>query len=347
MAIKSWQNRFRKWAKKLIIAMCCTRNWYIYLATEMYALFKHNEVKKVYLFIEDDEIPYLKDKRIEFINVNKLPKYVLSTSPNYKTQYTQLSYLRCYFTKFIKYDKILYVDADAIVVDNIEELWNTPFDGNVIIGVKEPGEWSKHLNIPDMDDKYINSGVLLMNLKEIKEQGLDNKMLDLLNNKKFLFPDQDVINLVCKDKIKYVSNIYNSTETTGMVEDAKIIHYIRERKGWIRESPRSEIWYNYHKEMIGGNKVDNYKVKAIINFSDNENNGELRVAGKSEWNCSKDRYLFLKEHNAVELIEIEKVELPEAKIEYPEEPVKELKAEVKLEKPKKTKKTSKKTKNVV
>ena len=48
--------------------MCCTRNWYIYLATEVYALFKHNNVKKLYLFIEDDNIPYLLDKRIEFIN---------------------------------------------------------------------------------------------------------------------------------------------------------------------------------------------------------------------------------------------------------------------------------------
>ena len=54
--------------EKMIIAICCTRNWYYYLSTELYALFKHNEVKKVYLFIEDDNIPYLQDKKIEFIN---------------------------------------------------------------------------------------------------------------------------------------------------------------------------------------------------------------------------------------------------------------------------------------
>lgn len=44
----------------MIVAICSTRNWYFYLATELYALFKHNEVAKVYLFIEDDEISYLK-----------------------------------------------------------------------------------------------------------------------------------------------------------------------------------------------------------------------------------------------------------------------------------------------
>ena len=47
---------------KMIVAICSTKNWYFYVATELYALFKHNEVSKVYLFIENDEIPYLKDK---------------------------------------------------------------------------------------------------------------------------------------------------------------------------------------------------------------------------------------------------------------------------------------------
>ena len=70
-------------------------------------------------------------------------------------------------------------------------------------------------------------------------------MINLLNKNFYHYPDQDVINIVFKDKIKYLSNIYNSTETTGMVNNAKIIHYIRERKGWIKTSPRSNIWFKY------------------------------------------------------------------------------------------------------
>ena len=299
----------------MIVVMCCTRNWYIYLATEIYALFKNNNVKKLYLFIEDDEIPYLKDKRIEFINVNNLPEYITSESPNYNTKYTKLSYLRCYFTKILDCDKIIYVDADAIVINNIEELWN--MDVNLIAGVKEPGEWNNHLGMENMDDNYINSGVLIMNLANIRKQHIDDEMIKLLNTNKYYFPDQDVINIAFKEKT-YLSNMYNSTETTGFRDDAKIIHYIRERKGWIKESPRSEIWYNFHNEMIGGNKMENYKVIAKINFNDyegkdinNSNNSFVeRIAGKSEWWCSAERYQYLKEHNAVELIEIEKVDLP-------------------------------------
>ena len=304
----------------MVIAMCCTRNWYIYLATELYALFKHNKVKKVYLFIEDDKISYLKDKRIEFINVNKIPEYITKESPNYNTKYSKLSYLRCYFSKILNEDKILYIDADAIVVDDISDLWNIDLEDNVLVGVHEGGEWNNHLNTYGLDDTYINSGVLLMDLKKLRKEKLDDSMIYLLNHNWYAYPDQDVINLVCRNRIKHISNIYNSTETTGIVDNAKIIHYIRGNKGWIKTSLRSEIWYNYHKEMIGGNKMDNYYVKAIRDFNDyegkdinNPNNSYVeRKANVSEWWCSAERYNFLKENNAVELIEIKEIELPKA-----------------------------------
>ena len=303
----------------MIICLCATRNWYIHLATELYAIFKHNKVKKVYLFIEDDNIPYLTDKRIEFINVNNLPEYITSDSPNYNTKYTKASYLRCYFSKVLKEDKILYLDADTLVVDNIEELWDIDMEDNVLIGIHEPGAWNNHLCTYGLDETYINSGVLVMDLKKIREEKLDDSMIYLLNNTHYWFPDQDVINLVCRNRIKYVSNVYNSTETTGMVDNAKIIHYIRGRKGWIKGSPRSEIWDKYHKEFIeseGSMKV--YKVKAIKNFNDYngkdindpKNAFEAREAGKSEWECDGDRYNFLKSVEAVELVEIINVEEP-------------------------------------
>ena len=191
----------------MIVAICSTRNWYFYLFTELYALFKHNKVEKVYLFIEDDEIPYLEDKRIQFINVKKLKKYISNQSPNYTTKYSQMSYIRCYFSKIITEEKVLYIDADAIVIDNIEELWKLDIKDKALAGVHEGGEWSKHLGIEGMDDKYINSGVLLMNLDYIRKEKLDDTMISLLNKNYYHFPDQDVINIACKDKIKYLCHI--------------------------------------------------------------------------------------------------------------------------------------------
>jgi len=119
------------------IAMACSRNWYFYQATNLYALFKHNNIEKVYMFIEDDNIPYLKDDRIEFVNVNQFD-YIKITSPNYQTFYTKLTFARCYFSKVLKEDKILYLDADTLVTDNIEELWNIDLKDNILAAVHEP-----------------------------------------------------------------------------------------------------------------------------------------------------------------------------------------------------------------
>lgn len=313
----------------MIIAMCCTRNWYIHLATELYALFKHNNVKKLYLFIEDDEISYLKDDRIEFINVNNLHEYILPTSPNYNTKYSKLSYLRCYFSKVLKEDKILYLDADTLVVDNIEELWNIDMEDNVLVGIHEGGEWNKHLHTYGLDDTYINSGVLVMDLKKLRNERLDDAMVYLLNNNAYAFPDQDVINLICRNRIHYVDCIYNSSQTTGFVDNAKIIHYIRGNKGWIKGSPKSDIWYKFHYEMIGGNKMENYKVRATRDFTDyygketiQDNPHEARKRGVSEWYCTAERYEYLKSNNAVELIEIKKVELPKEEKKEEKKPTK-------------------------
>lgn len=304
----------------MIIAICSTRNWYFYLATELYALFKHNEVSKVYLFIEDDNIPYLTDKRIEFINVNKLPEYINRYSPNYNTKYSQMSYIRCYFSKILNEEKILYIDADAIVVDNIQKLWDIDLKDKALAGVHEGGEWSNHLGIEGMDDKYINSGVLLINLDLIRKERLDQAMIKLLNNKRYAFPDQDVINVVCKDKIHYLSNIYNSTETTGMVEDAKIIHYIRERKGWIKGSPRSEIWYKYYNEMLERSSKM-VKVKCIVEYDDNQIGRRIKV--NEEYVVDEKRAEELLTEPA--LVKIIEVFQPENKVSEAKKPTKQSK----------------------
>lgn len=257
----------------MIIAMCSTRNWYFYTLVALKSILSHNNVKKVYLFIEDDKIPYIKNKRVEFININNTPEYIKKESPNYNTKYSKLSYIRCFFSKILKESKILYLDIDALVIDNIEELWNTDIQDYAIAGVHEGGEWEGYLKVAGLDDTYINSGVLLMNLDNIRQNKLDDKMIKLLNTKQFAFPDQDVINIVCKDSIKHISNIYNSTETTGIVDNAKIIHYIRERKGWIKSSPRSEHWFKVYEQIGGDNMV---KLETIMEFTLKEKFDELK-----------------------------------------------------------------------
>ena len=91
------------------VVISCTRNWYWYLAVNIYALLKNNKINKIYLFIEDDNISYIKDKKIQFININNIQQYIKTNSPNYNTQYTKFSFIRCYLSKILKEDKKLQI----------------------------------------------------------------------------------------------------------------------------------------------------------------------------------------------------------------------------------------------
>jgi len=53
--------------------------------------------------------------------------------------------------------------------------------------------------------------------------------------------------------------------------------------------------------------MKNYLVKALINFNDNEENGAKRTP-EDTFYCTKERFEFLREHNAVMLLEIKKEE---------------------------------------
>ena len=178
-------------------------------------------------------------------------------------------------------------------------------------GIHEYGEWDKHLWTNGLNDKYINSGVLLINLKKIREEKLDDSMIFLANMNKYCFPDQDIINLVCRDRIVYLDNKFNCAETTGKCEKPIITHYIRGNKGWnIKES----LWDFYKKEFLF-DKEYLYEVKASIfynngqGFDDRENGLIRRKPNGDSWLISKERYDFLEINNAVELIGIKILEV--------------------------------------
>lgn len=59
--------------------------------------------------------------------------------------------------------------------------------------------------------------------------------------------------------------------------------------------------------------MKNYLVKALINFNDNEENGAKRTP-EDTFYCTKERFEFLREHNAVMLLEIKKEEKPKVNL---------------------------------
>lgn len=244
----------------MIIGMSCTKNWYQYLLTNLFAILSNNKVEKIYLFIEDDyieELDWLKEKfNVKFIctNVNKIfNKYIKQTSPNINTRYTKCSMARLFYSKIVKEDRILYIDVDALVIDNIDELWNLKLDDYYVAGTSDWGmkmDGVVYLKFIDSNIPYINSGVLLMNLKLIRKNKMDDKWLDMINTQRYMYPDQDVINSACKDHIYIFDSSFNSAASTQLVNknSIKIMHYTMKKENWVKNHQYSELWYDYEKK---------------------------------------------------------------------------------------------------
>lgn len=144
---------------------------------------------------------------------------------------------------FPKYDKCIYVDADTVISDDISRLYNEDLGDNYLGCIVDKSTidneilasyFEEVVGIPR--DKYINSGVLLMNSKKLRELKIDEKFLDLYTKYGFdvIAPDQDYINSMCCGHIKYLSDIYDAMPNPNNkeVENPVIIHYNLFLKPW-------------------------------------------------------------------------------------------------------------------
>lgn len=116
-------------------------------------------------------------------------------------------------------DKLLYLDIDVMLAGDVRQLWNIDVSGYEYAAVKEKyGCW---LIRPD----YINAGMLLLNMKRIRETGLLEKARALLRKKKLLFADQSAIFLATTAK-KLIPRIYNEQSKFNK-KDTVICHFCK------------------------------------------------------------------------------------------------------------------------
>lgn len=153
-------------------------------------------------------------------------------------------------------DKVLYLDSGISVVSDIAEVYNCNIDDYYIAAVEDKCShyMRERVNLKD-DETYINSGVLLMNLKKFREDYLEELIFDYLRVSDF-YTDQDVINDVCREKILQLplrfnlmplddEEIYKSRreEFLEAMENPVVLHYTN--KPWKTQVKYGEYWFMY------------------------------------------------------------------------------------------------------
>lgn len=170
--------------------------------------------------------------------------------------------LTIYFRLFIpamfpQYDKGIYIDSDVVVMDDLANLYNIDIGDNYIgacpdESVSDVPPLALYMEEAIGADRhhYINSGILLMNLKLLREKRLDQHFLNLLNTWHFdcIAPDQDYLNAICMDKIHFLSTRWDlmPNDRKPASEDMGIIHYNLFSKPWCYDNIQyGEYFWQY------------------------------------------------------------------------------------------------------
>ncbi|MDC7279111.1 glycosyltransferase family 8 protein [Butyrivibrio fibrisolvens] len=114
-------------------------------------------------------------------------------------------------------DKILYIDGDIIVNKSIKNLFDIDLEGYYMAAVEDmgnlmfcyKGEPSHSDRIEMKGEKYYNSGLMLLNLKEMRKDSVGEKLLDYRINKINYFMDQDAFNYCMHERILELSYKFN------------------------------------------------------------------------------------------------------------------------------------------
>ena len=254
--------------ENISICFCINNNYSKHLGVVLTSILYNNKNSKFKFYVLTSDLTdenknileSLKTKyknfEINYINVDK------SIFKDFKLNIDYISietYYRYLLAKIIPNEnKILYVDVDLIVNGELNVLWNIDISKFYCAAVKEINiDIEKYKETIDIkkDNEYINAGVILFNLKKIREHNITEQFF--INNEKYkdkiLYQDQCVINITLQDKIKIIDNIYNFTtklykKDKNKIKNAKIIHFVGAKKPWKKVSfnPLKRLYYFYY-----------------------------------------------------------------------------------------------------
>ena len=187
-----------------------------------------SRIKKEYVPIHDEQIAFLNEvvqtknrgNKVIKIDVTELYEKEFGHGKNenaYCTPYTLLRLLADLVPDMP--DKLLYLDIDMMADKDISELYNIDIEEYEYAAVKE--KYGSKIIRHD----YINAGMLLLNMKKIKETKLLEKARERIKTKKMLFADQDAI-FWSTTKKKIISRIYNEQSKFNK-KDTIICHFCK------------------------------------------------------------------------------------------------------------------------
>lgn len=235
------------------------KSFRIFLMTN--TMTENTKKKLIHVVESHGELFFLED------DYNNLGIAMLKSETSTKS-WNPIMYLKLLIPQKIPVDveRFLFLDVDMIINHDIDELYNTDLDGNILAACDDYKYQEAHrrrLGLKDSEE-YINSGVMVVDLKSWRKKEEQCSMLDFLKcYKDILNNDQDGFALYFRGEIKLLPNKWNVTtfyfeqnprvldkylpEVEEMRTHPYIIHFCEPIKPWYSDCkhPYRSLYHKY------------------------------------------------------------------------------------------------------
>ena len=249
------------------------------IETAMKSLCRHNSHLKIYLLNQD--IPqewfsqiriYLQEMGGDLIDCKLIGSQYKMNWSNKLPHINHMTFARYFIPDFVTEDKVLYLDSDLIVTDDLTDLFELDLDENYLAAARSC--FGAGLGF--------NAGVLLINNKKWRSETIRQKLIELTEkeHENVKEGDQSILNMLFKDQYSLLDDKYNfqigfdagaaEKNHTFIFEipltpSPKILHYISPDKPWKQFSVGRlrEEWWKY-SFMEWGYIVSSWKEKGVF-----------------------------------------------------------------------------------
>lgn len=288
------------------VVFCFDNNFapYAYITIKSLSFYAKEETRySVYCVVNNDLTSSNKKHILSLSNKNLDIQFIQAKKTFEKAHQhrgiTESSYYRLMLHDLIPHqNKVIYLDVDVLINEDLTQFFSIYLGKNIIGGVKNlyiHQVFEKHLiNIDYWEERfkkskytYINAGVLLMNLEQIRTTEIWKEWVELAKYK-WEYHDQDILNISCMNKVLFLPPKYNATYpirakgadfwdlfTSEELAEKPVIFHFTASKPWdSKYMNQSQVWwafvknhteeYNYYLNRY--NKLDsiNKKMQRLV-----------------------------------------------------------------------------------
>ena len=203
--------------------------------------------------------------RLQFIDIDDRDLRFLPLNRDYVSIAT---YYRLVMHRYLPDDveKAIYIDADTIVVEPLERLWNIDLEGHPVAGAPDDAGFHQARRLQlSADHRYFNAGVMVFDIARFRQMDIAGDVLAAFRKKgpAIVSQDQDLLNILFERDTKtlplawnagtriYRANplepSYSEEEAYAAANAPAIVHFTDAKKPWHTKCthPFTELYWDY------------------------------------------------------------------------------------------------------